>query len=178
MLKTTVKLEYENDVQVSRATDGAKSYMYTTNGYRRQSLADVVANAEAFVPDANQQYVYGFRDAFAMELTINYIQLPYPPSEVLHMLIAYLQFTAYELFDHYAMVQDDLCTLLTTFYGARVISDDEVRVFETKETIYFFDCSENWDMHCGMLDEVMSIKSFHREGLKEMIEKLIAQYQD
>lgn len=176
MKELTEKLGHEN-VKDRNVMDRERLYTYHITGYRRQSLAEVVAESESFVVDVNQQYVYGFDDAYSIKPHKIYVQLPFPPTAVIHMLIAYLQFSAYEIFNYYAMGVEDLCELLTMFYGAKILTNDEVRVFETMASIYIIDSLENWDTHCGMFGEIMGIKAFHREGLNEILGKLVAEYQ-
>lgn len=141
------------------------------------SRAESVQQASAFVPDPNHQYVYHIWHTWEITPSTFHIQLPYPPTAVIRLLVAHLQFGASEFSNEYDMSNEDLGMLLSTFYGAEIIQEDQIRKYEQNVPIYSLDLYENWEMHCGMFDEVMGVKAFHREGLKEMLEKLVVEDQ-
>lgn len=143
------------------------------------SREEALQQAITFVPDSKHQYVYYIWHTCQIKPSTFYIQVPYPPTVVIHLLIAHLQFGASQFAFEDDMSNEDLGVLLTTFYGGKILSKDEIREFELRNVpMYSINLLENWNtvMCSGMFKDVLDIRTFHREGLKETFDNWPPKY--
>lgn len=138
----------------------------------REQLISELKKAES-IKDAELYYAQLFALTHTYDASPDrkvFVITPYS-YDTRNALIAYIQYEAAEIDDHYSMDQDEIIEALVKFYDCEKLilpSEDYQEI-----NLYI-----NWEQFCGYAEGIQSIKMFKRDGLTELLKAYIDSYNE
>lgn len=117
------------------------------------------------------------------------------PLQVMHLLVAYLQFRLDKILEDTSLTQFEVGNILTKFYqsklvdpifevkdGKNVVAGVDIEVYDNISDAYTADNQlhnielyENWEMWCAFYDDILSLSFFDVIGLQSELEQIAKQ---
>ncbi|PZT57362.1 hypothetical protein [Paenibacillus silvae] len=101
-----------------------------------------------------------------------WVKAPYN-AETFEVICAYIQYECFELEDGYGMGQEDVLKVLEKFYGCSgtfSVSKEE------KKSGIKIDLYENWEIYCGLANDIQNIKTLKREGMNDLLSEFVEEF--
>ncbi|MGM1044756.1 MAG: hypothetical protein ACQEXX_01280 [Bacillota bacterium] len=121
---------------------------------------------------SEKDFIYYLTHTYDEEQRKVWVKAPYD-LETFEVICAFIQYECSEIEQSFSMDQTDVLKVLEQFYDSSgTFSTDK----QAKKKAIEIDLYENWEIYCGLADEIQNIELLKREGLNELLNEFVESF--